>query len=149
MKHLLLATILLTTLACGRKTIHTTVENNYDDSSIRSELVLQDARIRLLEDKLNDLITQDQLDARLEVLSSIETRLSNLESSSVELVTICSSKELLLKVGDIYYGVISTITSAGLASKVHLGVIPEFKLYQTTDGTNQLFQIEYGNIACK
>ena len=149
MKILLLTLTLITTLACGRKHTYHTIENNYDDSTIKSELVLQDARIRLLEDKLDDLITQDQLDARLEVLTAIQTRLGSLESVSVELVKICSSDELLLKVGEVYYGVVSTISSVGLSSKVHLGKIPEFSLYQTTDGSSQLFQIEDGNIICK
>ena len=149
MKILLLTLTLITTLACGRKHTYHTIENNYDDSTIKSELVLQDARIRLLEDKLNDLITQDQLDARLEVLTVIQTKLSGLESVSVELVKICSSNELLLKVDSVYYGVVSTISSSGFSSKVHLGKVPEKEWYQTTDGSSQLFQIEDGEISCK
>ena len=149
MKILLLTLTLITTLACGRKHTYNTIENNYDDSTIKSELVLQDARIRLLEDKLNDLITQDQLDARLEVLTVIQTKLNSLESVSVELVNICSSNELLLKVDSVYYGVVSTISSSGFSSKVHLGKVPEKEWYQTTDGSSQLFQIEDGEISCK
>lgn len=143
MKKVVIMLVMIMLVSCGKKEYTTIVESDFDDSTLRSKLVLQDARIGALEDRLNGLGTELELQAKLALIDE----LSNRDKITIE--SLCGTREMVLKVGNTFYGVISSITNLSLAYNVHIGAIPENTLYQTTEGTNSRFKVLDGKIVCQ
>lgn len=159
----ILATILLLTVSCGSNT--TTVENKYDDSQVQAILVIQDARIKALEARINaydsnfDLVTiefseklsnlenefkskDELLDTNIQVINS---GLAMLQGKQVTPVKICSSKEYLIKQGNDYYVVYMVSNNYG----TFLGKLAENINYATTDEVKARFKVVNNELVCQ
>lgn len=162
MKLLLLSTMLLF-CSCGKNTT-TSVESPYNDSSIRVELVLQDARIKALEARLNayetnfDLVTiefnnklsnidrdfdtmQETLDNNISIINQ---GLAQLQGKVISLVKICSSNEYLIKTSDGMFAVYMVSNNYG----TFLGKLANDVNYQTTDTVKANFKLVNNQLVC-
>lgn len=161
MKHLLLVTV-LTLTACGKRI--TSIENKYNDSSIKAYQVIQDARIAALEAKFDVLnsnfdaaiidFDNDLNNLQSSYTSSNEASIANynllsaamvqLSSSNLEVIKICSSGEHLLKNSSGVYAVYMVSNNYG----TFLGKLANDVNYQTTDSVHASFKLVDNNIVC-
>ena len=165
METILLLSTLLLTVSCGRKRITTVVQNPYDDSKLKTELVLQDARIKALEDRLDALESgfdqlevdftdlhstltaeytaeldnkTDTINAALDILQAKVASLETEASNNTKVVKVCNSSEYLLRIGSSYYAIYMVSNNYG----TYLGKLSEGVSYRTTDSTNSNFRVE-------
>lgn len=161
---LILATFLF--VSCGKTTkVTELVENKYDDSQTKAILVIQDARIKALEARMDayvtnfDLVTiefseklsnlETDLTNRDEILDDniqlINTALGQLQGKQIEALKICSSNEYLIKQGNSFYTVYMVSNNYG----TFLGKLAENILYRTTDSVGASFKIINNTIICQ
>lgn len=167
MKLLTLCFFSMLCVSCGKKDEHRTyIENPYDDSKLRANLLIQDSRLIALEEKTAELeqllntvksgleMTNDDVEslkqsleadyqdviARLDV---IENTVNNAER--IEIMSICGSGENLIKVGNKFYAVYMVSNNYG----TYLGKLQENMNYQTTDIVKARFKIVNSTIFCQ
>jgi len=163
---LIIAAISLLTVSCGRKReYYTTVqENNYDDSQVKGEQILQSARIAALEariaafetnfdtvvidynDKINNLETDAQdlretLDYNVAVVTAM---LADLNTKQLTPVKICASAEYLIQTSSGFYAVYMVSNNFG----TYLGKLAEETQYQSTDIVKANFKIVNNQVVC-
>jgi uncharacterized protein YcfL len=162
MKTLLILASLLF-VSCGNNT--QILENKYDDTQIQAILVIQDARIKALEARIDAYITDFDLVTIefSEKLSNLETNLANrdeilenniqlvntalgdLQGKQIEALKICSSNEHLIKQGNNFYAVYMVSNNYG----TFLGKLAENVVYRTTDNVGANFKIINNRIVCQ
>lgn len=162
MKALLLITTLIFLVSCGKHKHEyiTVVQSGYDDSQTQALLVIQDARIKALEDRLNYLenefgdvvidfderfnnLDQSNIDLNAS-LALLNNALTNLQTKQLSIVSICSSSEKLIKTNDGLYAVYMISNNYG----TYLGKLVENVNYRTTDASQTNFKIVNGQVVC-
>lgn len=157
-KLLLISTILLLSISCGKKHSTTVViENKYDDSKLVAYSLLNDARISAIDTRLTQLETLNQLNTDASELLRTQVEQNYLELNNLldelqlevhtkEVTThkICTSKEQLLKIQGEFYAVYMVSNNFG----TYLGMLESNVNYQTTDSVHAGFKIINGSIVC-
>ena len=158
MKTFLTLFTLMFLVSCGDKVTKTRfIENKFDDTAIKNQLAAHEARIQaleiaqqgfLVEDDIKDFLTSSELAEQLEIIDSLASK-----SELMTIVPICGTREMMLKSGNEFFAVISTITKVGQGvnqhdniSNVHLGKLTDGG-YRLTDGSNVTFSVMNGAVS--
>lgn len=163
MKTTILSLILLLTVSCGKnETVIAT--NAFDDSQLKAQLVIQDARLKALEARMNayetnfDLITiefsnrisnldndfSSMEETMNENIATINLGLSDLQRKVIAPIKICNSDEHLIKTVDSVYAVYMVSNNYG----TFLGKLSENVEYKTTDTVGARFKIVNNTVKC-
>ncbi len=162
MKTLLIMSVLLSLVSCGKRINTTTkvteyVENDYDSSRIDAYNLIQDARLNAIEARLVDLdaLTSQNTEELETLTASIETQFDTINTNlndiqlqvstnKVTVLPICASGENLIKMNNEFYAVYMVSNNYG----TYLGKLANNVNYQTTDSIHAGFHLNSGSIVC-
>lgn len=135
MKLLLVLSAVSLLTSCGRSPDAYIFETKYDDSKLLAYELIQDARIKALEDRLPELAV-------------INSTLTNIQQqvtlNKVEVLKICASNEHLIKINNVFYAVYMVSNNYG----TYLGKLDNNVQYRTTDSVASNFKIMNNSITC-
>jgi hypothetical protein len=128
--------VLMLLVSCGRPSMDAIyIQNPYDDSKLQAYELIQDARIKALEDRLEDLDTIN------DTLTDIQQQVT---ANKVNVVKICASNEYMIKMNNEFYAVYMVSNNFG----TYLGKLDNGVQYQTTDSVRSRFSVNNGVLTC-
>lgn len=153
MKLILLALLLA---SCGKPQT-TNIHNSFDDSKIMALDIIYDARIKVIETRMNALetlvgtnqagnasfnaIIQANFITSMNTLTELQTEVTK---NKVEIVPICNTAEHLIKINGTYFAVYMVSNNLG----TYLGKLEKGITYQTTDSNQDKFTLNDLTIEC-
>jgi len=135
MKLLLVLSAVSLLASCGHPPDTYIIETKYDDSKLLAYEVIQNARIKALEDRLPELAVINS------TLTSIQQQVA---LNKVEMVKVCASNEHLIKMNNSFYAVFMVSNNYG----TYLGKLDSNVQYRTTDSAAANFRITNNSITC-